>query len=103
VNPITKEGWRLAKLAYSTTPINPDLDILPTNRYELTQHPAKPTHISLHKLNGTLIYAIDNRRLDQRHDIHNNTVNNQPLEESIAQLIHKNDKQHHPKKIPREL
>jgi hypothetical protein len=36
VNPAIKEGWRSANLTFSTTPINPDLDIHPTNRYELT-------------------------------------------------------------------
>ncbi len=89
VNPITREGWRSTNLAFSTTPINPDLDIHPTNRYELTQHPTNPSHTTLHRSDGTLLYTIENRRLDKLHDIYNNTANNPPFEESLAHLIHK--------------
>jgi hypothetical protein len=88
-NPITKEGWRSTNLTFSTTPINPDLDINPTGRYELTQHPTNPSHSTLHRPDGTLISTIENRRLDKLHDIYNNTPNNPPFEESLAHLIHK--------------
>ena len=100
MNFVTMEGWRSVNLTFCTTPINPDLDIYPTNRYELTQHPTKPRPTLLHKRDGTLICTIDNRRLDKLHDIYNNAANNPPFEESLSQLIHRNDKQHHPKKIP---
>jgi len=60
-NPITMEAWRSANLTFSTTPINLDLDIYPTNRYELTQHPTKPTHSSQHRPLGILIYTIENK------------------------------------------
>jgi hypothetical protein len=103
VNPITKGGWRSTNLAFSTTPINPDLDIHPANRYELTKHPTSPSHATLHRPDKTLICTIDIRRLDELHDIYNNTPNNPPFEESLAHLIHKNNKQHHLKKIQREL
>jgi hypothetical protein len=83
--------------------INPDLDIQPTNRYKLTQHPTNPSHTTLHRPDGTLICTIENRRLDKLHDIYNNTANNPPFEESLAHLIHKNNKHYHPKKILREL
>jgi hypothetical protein len=62
-----------------------------------------PTHTSIHRPYGTLIGIIDDRRLDKLHYIYMNTANNPPFEESLAHLIHKNDKQHHPKKILREL
>jgi hypothetical protein len=103
MNPVAMEGWESANLTFSTTPINPDLDTHPTNQYELTQHPTKPTHTSLHRQDGTLICTKYNRRLDKLHDIYNNAANNPPFEKSLAHLIHKNDKQHHPKKIFREL
>jgi len=90
-------GWRSDNLTFSTTPINPDLDIQPTNRYELTQHPTKPTHTSLHRPDGTTIFTIENRRLDKLHDIYNKIPINPPFEESLAKLIHRQDKQHHPK------
>jgi hypothetical protein len=48
INAIKMGGWRSDNLTFSTTPINPDLDIYPTKRYELTQHPTKSTHTSLH-------------------------------------------------------
>jgi hypothetical protein len=86
------EGWRSANLTFYTTPINPDLDIIPTNRYKFTQHPTMPTHTSIHRPDGTLIGKIDNRRLDKLHDIYISTTNNPPLEESLAKLIHKKDK-----------
>ena len=103
VNPITNEGWRSTNLTFSITPINPDLDIQPTNRCELTQHPTNPSHTTLHIPDGTLICTIENRRLNTLHDIYNNTANNPPFEESLAHLIYKNNKQYHLKKIQREL
>jgi hypothetical protein len=102
-NPITTEGWRSTNLTFSTTLINPDLDIHPTNRYELTQHPTNPSHTTLHIPDGSLVCTIENRRLDRLHDIYNNIPNNPPFEESLAHLIHKNNKQHHLKKIQGEL
>jgi len=96
-------GWRSDNLTLSITPINPDLDIQATNRYELTQYPTKPTHTSLHRPDGTTIYTIENRRLDKLHDIYNNIPINPPFEEYLAKLIHRQDKQHHQKKILREL
>jgi hypothetical protein len=78
MSPVTIEGWRSVNLTFSTTPINPinpiNLDIHPINRYELTQHPTKPTDTSLHKLDGTLICTIDNQRVDKLHDIYNTTI-----------------------------
>jgi hypothetical protein len=103
VNTITKKGWRSINLTSSTTPINPDLDIHPTNRYELTQHPTNSSHTTLHIRVGTLIGTIENKRLDKLCDIYNNTANNPPFEESLAHLIHKTNKQQHLKKIEREL
>jgi hypothetical protein len=69
-------GLRSDNLVFSTTPINTDLDIQPTNRYELTQHPTKPTHTSFHRSYGTTICTIENRRLDKLHDIYNNIPTN---------------------------
>jgi hypothetical protein len=96
-------GWRSPNLTFSMTPINPDLDTHPTNRYELTQHPTKPTHIALHRLDGATIYTIENSRLDKLHNIYKNIPNNPPFEESLTKLVRRNDKQHHSKKIIREL
>jgi hypothetical protein len=69
----------------------------------LSQHPTKPTHTTLHRLDGTTICTIENRRLDKLHDIYNHSLSNPPFEEALAKLILKQDKQHHPKKILREL
>ncbi len=90
-NPNTVEGWRSTNLTFSMTPINPDLDIHPTNRYELAQHPTNPIHTTLHRLDGTTIYTIDNIGLDKQHDIYNYTPNNPPFEDSLAKLIHRNN------------
>ena len=96
-------GWRSDNLTFFTPPINPDLDIQPTNRYKLTQHPTKPTYISLHRPDGNTISTIEKRRLDKLHDIYNKIPTNPPFEESLVKLIYRQDKQHHPKKILREL
>ena len=103
MNPVTMKGWRSANLTFSTTLINPDLYIHPTNRYELTQHPTIPTYTSLHRLDGTLICTIENRILGKPYDIYNSVTNNPSFEKSLALLIHQNGKQQHPKKILREL
>jgi hypothetical protein len=86
--PITTEGWRSTNLTFSMTPINPDLDIHPTNRYELAQHPTNPSHATLHRPDGTTICTIDNRRLDTLYDIYNHTTINPPFEKSIASVTH---------------
>ena len=100
-NPITMEGWRSDVQPFSTTPINPDLDIHSTNRYKLTQHPTKPTHTTLHIPDGTLICKIDNRRLDKLYNICNNAANNLPFEKSLAQLIQKNERITPPEENPK--
>ena len=99
----TGGGGRSTNLTFSTIPNNPYLDIQPTHRYELTQHPTKPPHTTLHKLDGTTICTIENRELDKLHDIYNNIPTQPPFVESLAKLIHRQDKHHHPKKNLREL
>jgi hypothetical protein len=59
-------GWRLPNLTFSTTLINPDLDIHPARSYELIQH---PTNTALYRPDGTNIYNIKNRRIDKLHEI----------------------------------
>jgi hypothetical protein len=90
--------WKSTNLTFSTTLINSDLDIQPTNCYELTQHPTKPTHTTLHKPGGTTICTVEYIRLDKLHDIYNNIPTNPTFEESLAKHIHIQDKQHHPAK-----
>ncbi len=60
MNPVTIKGWKSVNLAFSTNPISMGLDIPPTNLYELTNHPTKPTHISPQIRDGTTICTIDN-------------------------------------------
>jgi hypothetical protein len=83
-------GWRSLDLAFSTIPINLDLDIRPTRSYELMQHPTKPTQITIHRPNGTTIYNIENRRLDKLHEIYQKSIDTNPeFAESLAKIIKK--------------
>ena len=99
----TTGGWRSPNLTFSTTPINPDLDIHPTHRYELSQHPTLQTHTTLHRPDGTTICTIDNMRLDKLHDIYIHDRTNPPFAESLARLIQRHNTQHNLKKVQREL
>jgi hypothetical protein len=90
-------------LTFSTKPINPDLYIHPIKGFELTQHPTKQTHTTLHGPDGTTICTIENRRLDKPHDVYKNTETNPPFDEPLAKFIHRKNKQHHAKKLLREL
>ena len=96
-------GWRWPNLAFSTTSINPDIDIHPTRSYELIQHPTKPTHTTLHRPDGTTICNIENRKIDKLHEMYKNMNTNPPFAESLAKLMHRNDTKHLTKKFLIEL
>jgi hypothetical protein len=97
------EGWRSPNLTFSTTPINPDLDTHPTHQYEPPHHSTQHTHTTIHRLDGTTVCSIDNRRLDKFHDIYKHEGTNIPFEESLAKLIQSHNNQHNLKQIQREL
>jgi hypothetical protein len=103
INQKTEEGWRSPNLTFSTTPINPDLDTHPTNRYELAQHPTQHTHTTLHRLDETTICTLENRRIDKLHDIYKYESTNPSFAESLAKLIQRHNTQNNLKNVQREL
>jgi len=97
------EGWRSPNLTFSTIPINLEIDTHPTKGYELTHYPARQTHTTLHKPDGTTICTIENKRLEKLRDINKDTETNLQFPELLAKHMHRNDNRHHNNKILREL
>jgi len=54
---------RLAYTTYTTHPINPDLDAVPTGSFVITSHPTSPDSVLIHAPYGRLISPILKSRL----------------------------------------
>jgi hypothetical protein len=57
-NPFTLGGYRSPNITISIIPIQPYLDTIATNAYELTKNHSKHSHTNLHKIDGTSICTI---------------------------------------------
>ena len=51
-------GWLPRHTTYTTHPINPDLDAVPTGTFEITAHPTLSYLVLLHASDGRLISTI---------------------------------------------
>jgi len=58
-------GWHPRYTSYTTHPINPDLDAVPTGRFEVTSHPPSLDSVLLHAPDGRLISPISKARLQK--------------------------------------
>ena len=82
-------GWHPTHTTFTTSPINPDLDAIPTATYEITQHPTNHSGILLHAPDGRLITTITKARLQKLANLYNPTDTNTTLPEAIANLTHR--------------
>jgi hypothetical protein len=90
--PVPKQkprGWHPKHTTFTTTPINPNLDVGPTATYEITQHPTNHEEILLHAPDGRLITTLTKARLQKLAILHIPNDNNTSLPEAIANLIHR--------------
>jgi hypothetical protein len=97
--PVHPKGWHPRHTTYTTKPINPDIDAIPTGVFEITHHPANKNEILLHAPNGRLITTMTKPRLEKLNILHNHAVDPSPLPEALANLAHKHTSiniSHHP-------
>ena len=97
--PKLPEGWHPRFTAFTTTPINPDLDAIPTGAYEITHHPNNTNDALLHTPNGRLITIIKKARLQKLNLLYNRTIDTTPFPKALANLTHRHTSiniSHHP-------
>jgi hypothetical protein len=63
-------GWLPRHTTYTTHPINPDLDAIPTGTFEITAHPTLTELVLLHGPDGRLISTITKPRLRKLSNIY---------------------------------
>ena len=82
-------GWHPLYTTFTTKPINPDLDAIPTGAYEITHHPSNTNEALLHAPDGRLITTITKARLRKLNTLHDHTNDTTPLPEALANLTHR--------------
>ncbi len=58
IPPKQLEGWHPRHTTFTTQPINPNLDAIPTGAFEITRHPTNNNEALLHDPNGRLVIKI---------------------------------------------
>jgi hypothetical protein len=78
--PKQPEGWHPRFTTFTTEPINPDLDAIPTRAYEITHHPNNTNEALLHAPDdGRLITTTTKARLQKLNLLHNRTIDKTPF------------------------
>ncbi len=72
-------GWHPRYTSFTTKPINPDLDAIPTGAYKITHHPINTHEALLHAPDGRLIKTIAKARLHKLNILHNHTIDTTPF------------------------
>jgi len=63
--PLRTGGWRPKHTTFTTIPINPDLDAIPTGTYKITHHPTSQSEALLYAPDGRLITKLTKARLQK--------------------------------------
>ncbi len=79
IPPKQPEGWHSRHTAFTTNPINPDLDAAPTGAFEITRHPTNNNEALLHDPNGRLITMMTKARLQKLNSLHDHTLDKTPF------------------------
>jgi hypothetical protein len=80
-------GWLPRHTTYTTHPINPDLDAVPTGTFELTAHPNLSDLVLLHAPDGCLISTIPKLRLRKLSNIYHPHDTNSTFPEALSEVI----------------
>jgi hypothetical protein len=80
-------GWHPQHTTYTTQPINPDLDAVPTGFFEITYYPTSLESMLLHMPNGRLISLIIKSRLHKLNMMYHSCYSTTTLPEAIADII----------------
>jgi len=80
-------GWRSKHTSFTTTPINPDLDVVPTGNYEITHHPTNKLEALLHAPDGRLITKLHKARLQNLKNVYTPTNHGGTLPQAVTSAI----------------
>jgi hypothetical protein len=80
-------GWLPRHTTYTTHPINPDLDAVPTGTFELTAHPALSNLVLLHAPDGRLNSTIPKLRLRKLSNTNHPQDTNSTFPEGLSEVI----------------
>jgi hypothetical protein len=72
---------------YTTHPINPDLDAVPTGKFKITSHPTSRDTVLLHAPDGSLISPILKARLNKLINMYHSQDTTTTFPEVLAGVI----------------
>ena len=84
-------GWLPRHTTYTTHPISPDLDAIPTGTFEITAHPTFTEIVLLHGPDGRLISTITKPRLRKLSNIYHPQDTAISFPEAISDAIHRHN------------
>jgi hypothetical protein len=80
-------GWLPCYITYTTYPINPDMDTVPTGAFEITSHPTSVDSVLLHAPDGRLISTITKARLRKLSNTYHSQDTKSTFPEALSEVI----------------